>query len=91
MPEDAKTGEVLGECAYEQRDYARAAQLLEESSRKSPLDASGRFYLGLTYKQQKRSAAAIRELNAALSAGLSTERSKQAQQALIELRTEATE
>ena len=91
LPEDAKTGEVLGECAYEQRDYARAAQLLEESSRKSPLDASGRFYLGLTYKQQKRSAAAIRELNAALSAGLSTERSKQAQQALIELRTEATE
>jgi predicted Zn-dependent protease len=91
LPDDPKIAEVLGECAYEQKDYARAEQLLEESSRKSPLDATGRYYLGLTYKQQKKAAAAIRELTAALSAGLSSERSQQAQQALIELQTAGTE
>lgn len=80
------TAQVLGEVCYERKEYARAGQLLQESSRQSPLDATGHYYLGMTYKEQKQALAAIQELTAALTAGLPAEPSKKAQQALIELR-----
>lgn len=86
LPEDAMTAQVLGEVCYERKEYARAGQLLQESSRQSPLDATGHYYLGMTYKEQKQALAAIQELTAALTAGLPAEPSKKAQQALIELR-----
>ncbi len=86
LAEDATAAQVLGEICYERKEYGRAMQLLKESAREKPLDATGRYYLGMTYKEQKQSGAAIEELTAALAAGLPPESSRKAQQALIELR-----
>ena len=86
LSEDASAAQVLGEVCYERKEYGRAMQLLQESAREKPLDATGRYYLGMTYKEQKQAGAAIEELSAALAAGLPPESSRKAQQALIELR-----
>ncbi len=88
LPDDPELSELMGRLSYEKKEYPRAIQLLQESSRKRPLDADSLFYLGMSQLQTRQKAEAQGILNQALVAGLQDPMATEAKRALADLQRE---
>lgn len=69
-PEDNDLTELLAEISYKKKDFAYAAQLLNDVVTKRPLGSRGLYYLGMSSVQLKQNAAGRAALQQALQAGL---------------------
>jgi tetratricopeptide (TPR) repeat protein len=85
LPDDSELAELLGQLSYEQKEYQRAIQLLEESARKRSLNANSLFYLGMSQLQTRQIAEARDVLNQALIGGLQEPLASEARHALADL------
>jgi tetratricopeptide (TPR) repeat protein len=85
LPEDPELAAFLGHLSYQRKEYARAVQLLQESSRKKPLTARSLFYLGMSQLQARQKTEAREALNQALTAGLQEPQATEAKRALANL------
>jgi uncharacterized protein HemY len=85
LPDDPQLSELLGRLSYEKKEYPRAIQLFQESSRKRPLDADSFFYLGMSQLQARQKSEAQGALNRALVAGLHEPMAAEAKRALADL------
>ena len=54
MPNDPELAAILGEASFHRKDFGRAAQLLEESNRKTPLGNERLCYLGMALVQSRQ-------------------------------------
>jgi tetratricopeptide (TPR) repeat protein len=88
FPDDPELAELLGRLSYEKKEYPRAVQLFQESSRKRPLDANSLFYLGMSQLQARQTTEARGVLNQALTAGLQEPFATEAKRALADLNRE---
>jgi tetratricopeptide (TPR) repeat protein len=88
LPDDPELSELMGRLSYEKKEYPRAIQLLQESSRKRPLDADSLFYLGMSQLQTRQKTEAQGILNQALVAGLQDPMAAEAKRALADLQQE---
>jgi len=88
LPDDPELAQLLGQLSYEKKEYPRAVQLFQESSRKRPLDANSLFYLGMSQLQARQTAEARGALNQALAAGLQDPRASEAKRALADMQKE---
>jgi tetratricopeptide (TPR) repeat protein len=86
MPDDLDLMQTMGEISYRKKDYSYAVQLLNDRSRKKPLDAEGLFCLGMSNLQLKKNATARDALQHALQAGLADPSANEAKQALAKLK-----
>lgn len=86
LPEDPEVAALLGIIVYQRADYARAAQLLGESSRQRTADPLVWFYLGRTQQQLKKTDEARRALERFLALESSGERATEARRILGELK-----
>jgi TolA-binding protein len=77
--------ELLGRLSYEKKEYQRAIQLLQESARKTSLNANSLFYLGMSQLQTRQKAEARDVLNQALVGGLQEPLASEARHALADL------
>ena len=84
LPDDPALARTLGEISYRKEDYGRAVQLLQESARKTPLDAKALYYLGVSQWQVKQRPQAKEALERALAGGLREPFASQAKQLLAE-------
>ena len=85
LPDDSELAELLGRLSYEKKEYQRAIQLLEESARKTSLNANSLFYLGMSQLQTRQKAEARDVLNQALVGGLQEPLASEARHALADL------
>jgi tetratricopeptide (TPR) repeat protein len=85
LPDDFELAELLGRLSYEKKEYQRAIQLLQESARKTSLNANSLFYLGMSQLQTRQKAEARDVLNQALLAGLQEPLASEARRALADL------
>ena len=85
LPDDGELAELLGRLSYEKKEYQRAIQLLEESARKTSLNANSLFYLGMSQLQTRQKAEARDVLNQALVGGLQEPLASEARHALADL------
>ena len=85
LPTDPEIARLLGELSYQRKEYPRALQLLQESARSKPLDPTGLYYLGLSYKESNQLGEAKRALSEAMAAGLPRPLSDSAQQVRKEI------
>jgi len=85
LPDDPELSELMGRLSYEKKEYPRAIQLLQESSRKRPLDADSLFYLGMSQLQTRQKTEAQGILNQALVGGLQEPLASEARHALADL------
>ncbi len=85
LPDDCELAELLGRLSYEKKEYQRAIQLLEESARKTSLNANSLFYLGMSQLQTRQKAEARDVLNQALVGGLQEPLASEARHALADL------
>jgi tetratricopeptide (TPR) repeat protein len=86
FPENPDVAKILGTLAYGRKEYARAAQLLEESSRKKNQDAELFYYLGLANYNLKKSNECREALKQALNLNLAARLADDAKKVLAELR-----
>src|SRR5439155_6585073 len=70
LPDDPELAKTLGEISYHKKEYARAVQMLQESARKTPLDAKGLYYLGMSHLETKQNNQGREALERALASGL---------------------
>jgi TolA-binding protein len=82
LSDDPALAELLGRLSYEKKDYSRAIQLMQESARTKPLDATGLYYLGMSQVQNNQKALAYQSLSQALSQGLKEPLAAKAKRAL---------
>ena len=87
LPDDPELARTLGEIFYQRKDFSRALQLLQESGRKNPLDATGLYYLGMSQLQLKQKPQATDALERALATGLREPFASDAWRSLAELKT----
>jgi tetratricopeptide (TPR) repeat protein len=85
LPDDPELAASLGQISYQRKEYSRAVQLLQESSRKKPLTPKSLFYLGMSQLQAKQKTEAREALNQALTAGLQEPQATEAKRALADL------
>ena len=85
LPDDPELAASLGHLSYQRKEYSRAVQWLQESSRKKPLTAKSLFYLGMSQLQAKQKTEAREALNQALTAGLQEPQATEAKRALADL------
>jgi len=85
-PEDADVAKALGTIMYLRREFARAAQLLDQSAKTKTKDAGVFFYLGDSLLQTGRKAEAITALERSLEIDDKSPYSTQALQALAQAR-----
>ena len=85
LPDDGELAELLGRLSYEKKEYQRAIQLLQESARKTSLNANSLFYLGMSQLQTRQKAEARDILNQALVGGLQEPLASEARHALADL------
>jgi tetratricopeptide (TPR) repeat protein len=85
LPDDTELAQVLAEISYERKEYGRALQLLQESARKTPLNAEGLYYLGMSYLHTKQQSEGRQALTKALSAGLPEPLAAEAKRTLAEM------
>ena len=88
LSDDPGLTELLGRLSYEKKEYARAVQLLQESARKGPLDATSLFYLGMSQLEVRQIAGARAALNQALAGSLEQSLATEAKRALADLQEE---
>ena len=82
LPDDPEVEQLLGQLNYQRKDYARAIQLLQESARKKPLDATGLYYLGVSQLGANDKLAGRQALDQALARGLKDPLAAEARRAL---------
>ncbi|HEY4282998.1 MAG TPA: tetratricopeptide repeat protein, partial [Chthoniobacterales bacterium] len=51
LPDDVELTRLLADISYQRKEYDQALKLLEESSRKEPLDAQHLYYMGVCWIQ----------------------------------------
>lgn len=66
FPEDWSIAEVMGEMAYQRKQYPYAIQLLQACAARNPDHAEVLFYLGMSYDQVRNKEAARKNLRRAL-------------------------
>ena len=88
LPDDPDLAQLLAEISYERKEFSYALQLLQESARKRPLDATGLYYLGMAHFQAKEKPQSRDALNQALAAGLKDPLAAEARRAIKELQAE---
>ena len=81
-PELTQTLAILG---YQRKEYKRAIQLFQESSRTKAMDAKGLFYLGMSYARDNQKSQALETLNRALAAGIQEPLATEAKRTIAEL------
>ncbi|HWD90881.1 MAG TPA: tetratricopeptide repeat protein [Verrucomicrobiae bacterium] len=86
FPDDSELARSLGILAYRRGDYARAAQLLQESSQKLNQDGETLYYLGMAHYQLKQKSVSKTELQRALGLNLNSKLADDARKALAELK-----
>ena len=67
LSDDPELARTLGEISYKRKEYSRALQLLQESARRTPLDANGLYYLGMSQLEAKQKPQAREALERALA------------------------
>ncbi len=82
LPDDSAVAVLLGRLSYEKKDYSRAIQLLQESARHNPLDATDLYYLGMSQLQANQKAAGREALGRALAKGLTDPLATEAKRAM---------
>jgi len=70
---DPELTKAFGVLAYRQRNYSRAATLLEESARNRPTDGEVLYYLGMAQDELKSRVASVKSLQKALELDLKPE------------------
>ncbi|MEP6685216.1 MAG: tetratricopeptide repeat protein [Verrucomicrobiota bacterium] len=85
LTDDTELAQILATISYQKKDYRRAIQLFQESTRNKPLDAKSLFYLGMSYAHANQKSQAGETLNRALSAGLQEPLAAEAKKAVAEL------
>jgi uncharacterized protein HemY len=85
-PDDAELARTLGVLAYRRGDYARATQLLQESSQTLNKDGELLYYLGMAHYQLKQKSASKAELQRALGLNLGSSMAEDARKTLAELK-----
>ena len=85
LPDDVKVASVLARASYERKDYSRTIQLLEQISRKQPLDPMSLYYLGMSRGEARQTEAARQALKEALQRGLGEPQAADARRELAAL------
>ena len=88
LPDDPELAQILAELSYQRNEFAYAAQLLERSSEKRPLDAKLLFYLGMSHLKANEKLQGREALRQALAAGLPDPLASEANSVLAELEKE---
>ncbi len=84
-PSDAKLAKAYGVIVYQQRDFARAALLLQESISGGDRDAEGLYYLGMAQFQLQQKSDSRQSLQQALALGLRAPLAAEARKSLASL------
>ena len=82
LPDDPEVAQLLGQLNYQKKDYTHAIQLLQESARSKPLDATGLYYLGVSQLAANEKLAGRQTLDQALAHGLKDPLAAEAKRAL---------
>jgi tetratricopeptide (TPR) repeat protein len=85
FPDDPALAKALGIQVFRRGEYARAAQLLTESSQKLKDDADSLYYLGIAQFQLKKREESKQALQKALALNLSPKLAEQGKKVLAEL------
>ncbi len=85
LPDDPDVAQILAELSYDRKEFAYAAQLLQQSAEKKPLDAKYLYYLGMSQVKAKDKVQGREALDQALAAGLQDPLAKEARRAISEL------
>jgi uncharacterized protein HemY len=85
LPEDPEVARTLGELCYERKDYAYALQLLQESAKRTSLDARGLYCLGMCYLAAQEEPESRDALTRSLTAGLQEPFASEARRVLRDL------
>jgi len=85
LPDDPDAACVLATICYQRKDYAYAAQLLQDSASKSPLDAGSLYYLGMSLFQNHDKQGSHDALQQAVAAGLTDPKLSEANRVLAQL------
>jgi tetratricopeptide (TPR) repeat protein len=85
-PNDPELARTLGVLAYRRGEYARASQLLQESSQPLSQDGEALYYLGMAHYQLKQKAQSKAELQRALGLNLESKLAEDARKTLAELK-----
>lgn len=85
-PDDTRLTRTLGILCYRRGDYARASQLLQQSSATPNKDGELLYYLGMAHYQLKQKTQSKTELQAALSLNLESKLADDARKTLAELK-----
>ena len=83
-PDDPELAEALGIVAYRQKDFARAANLLQESARQRSGDAKLMFYLGMAQNVLDKQAESKQSLQKALKLNLPDDLAAEARRIISE-------
>jgi len=86
LGEDAELARILGGLAYQRKEFPYAAQLLQESARKQPLDAASLYALGKSLLATKEMPEGKAALEKALAAGLKDPQAADAKQVIGKLK-----
>jgi len=70
MPDDPELAAIFGEANFHKKDYGRAAQLLQTSDRKKPLDSTRLYYLGMSLIESRQAVQGREILQRAANGGL---------------------
>jgi uncharacterized protein HemY len=85
FPDDPNLAKAIGVLAFRREDYARAVQMLKESSQKLNNDAESLYYLGMAHYRLKRPEESKQALQKALALNLSPQLAEQARRVLAEI------
>ena len=85
LPDDPELAQILAELSYDRKEFAYAAQLLQQSAEKKPLDAKYLYYLGMAQVRSKDKTQGREALDQALATGLREPFAQEAQRTIREL------
>lgn len=85
LPGDPEVAQLLAELSFERKDFAYAAQLLNESAGKRPLSAKLLYYLAVCSWETKQLYATKQNLERALNSGLAEPMAGDARRLLAQL------
>ena len=85
LTDDPELTQTLAVLSYQRKEYKRAIQLFQESSRNKPLAAKALFYLGMSYARTNEKSQALETLNRALAAKIQEPLAGEAKQTIAEL------
>lgn len=85
LPDDPELARILGEISYKRKEFTYAIQLLQESSRKMPLEARHLYFLGMSQIEARDRVQGRESLTRALDAGLHDPHAAEAKRVLADL------